>query len=230
MFLGRSRVTRGVILVHGLWMTGLEMAWLGRRLEQSGYHVHRFWYASIRRGLSENTEALARFAESVPGDELHFVAHSFGGVVVHRYFMTAGSRRPGRIVALGSPLQGCWTARRVAELLPCRRLTLGKGIVEIMERGCEAWDQPRELGIVAGNLNFGLGTVLGGIPGPSDGTVGVEETRLPGATEHLVHRVNHFGLLGSPVIARQVAVFLREGRFEPQAAMQPDHGLTAAAT
>jgi hypothetical protein len=49
---------------------------------------------------------------------------------------------------------------------------------------------------------------------PSDGTVLVEETDLPGATAQLRLPVSHTGLLFSAEVARQVAAFLRNGRFE----------------
>jgi hypothetical protein len=49
---------------------------------------------------------------------------------------------------------------------------------------------------------------------PSDGTVLVEETRLHGATDHVVMRVSHSGMLFSASVAKQAGVFLRTGRFE----------------
>jgi hypothetical protein len=50
--------------------------------------------------------------------------------------------------------------------------------------------------------------------GPNDGTVLVRETDLPGATEQIRLRVSHSGMPFSGVVARQVAAFLRDGRFE----------------
>jgi len=41
----------------------------------------------------------------------------------------------------------------------------------------------------------------------------VEETRLPGLCDHCVLETSHTGLLVSADVARQVATFLREGRF-----------------
>ena len=46
-----------------------------------------------------------------------------------------------------------------------------------------------------------------------DGTVGVSETRLPGATDHIVLPVSHMGLLVSPRVARETGLFLQNGRF-----------------
>ncbi|MCZ6498198.1 MAG: alpha/beta hydrolase, partial [Gammaproteobacteria bacterium] len=51
------------------------------------------------------------------------------------------------------------------------------------------------------------------LPSPHDGTVAVEETRLEGATEHIVLPVSHLSMLWSGVVAEQVVNFLSSGRF-----------------
>jgi len=52
------------------------------------------------------------------------------------------------------------------------------------------------------------------VPEPSDGVVTVDETRLPGLSDHLVLPVSHSGMLISREVALQTAAFLRYGRFE----------------
>ena len=49
--------------------------------------------------------------------------------------------------------------------------------------------------------------------GPGDGTVAVEETRLPGLSDHALVATSHTGLIYSPVVGRMAARFLRQGRF-----------------
>jgi hypothetical protein len=84
---------------------------------------------------------------------------------------------------------------------------------ELLQQGFERWDGPREVGMIAGCMPLGLGAVLGHIEGEHDGTVAVEETRLPGLADHCVIEANHTGLLFSVDVARQVAQFLRHGQF-----------------
>jgi len=43
-----------VVLVHGVWMTGLEMHVLARRLRACGYRTRVFRYRSLRRPLQWN--------------------------------------------------------------------------------------------------------------------------------------------------------------------------------
>jgi pimeloyl-ACP methyl ester carboxylesterase len=202
-----------VVLVHGIWMTGLEMSWLARQLRKAGYDVRRFSYPSIRGELRDNVERLKRFVDSLSGDRVHFVCHSMGGLLVHEFFRQYPEQRPGRIVALGTPFNGSWTARRVRELrLP--RWTLGKTLLSLLSRENVNWDGSCSLGIIAGTYSLGIGTVLGKIPSGSDGTVTVEETKLSGATAHITAPLNHFGLLISPAVFRQVDCFLRQGHFQ----------------
>ena len=75
------------------------------------------------------------------------------------------------------------------------------------------WRGERELGIIAGTLPLGFGRLMGPFAAPSDGTVLVEETHMPGAKQHLSMRTTHSGMVYSARVARQIASFLRDGRF-----------------
>ena len=68
--------------------------------------------------------------------------------------------------------------------------------------------------MIAGCTPLGLGAMLGQVEGQHDGTVAVEETRLPGLTDHCVMDTSHTGLLFSQDVARQVTRFLHSGGFE----------------
>ena len=67
--------------------------------------------------------------------------------------------------------------------------------------------------MIAGRMPIGLGAMLGHFAGEHDGTVAVEETRLPGLTGHCVVEANHTGLLFSAEVAQRTARFLRAGPF-----------------
>jgi hypothetical protein len=60
---------------------------------------------------------------------------------------------------------------------------------------------------------MGLGKLVGARGAPNDGTIFVDETRLPGISQHLVMRVSHTGLPFSKSVARQTGAFLHAGRF-----------------
>jgi pimeloyl-ACP methyl ester carboxylesterase len=165
-----------------------------------------------------NARALAKYLTAIRADTLHLVGHSLGGLVILKLFdenvEAAGRLRPGRIVLLGPPLRGSRTAQNLARL-PFGRKIMGVGVeAELMVPRERRWNLARDLGIIAGDLGFGLGRLVGTLGGPSDGTVLVEETQLAGAAERVVLRVSHTGMLFSGQVAKQAAAFLRTGRFE----------------
>jgi hypothetical protein len=121
---------------------------------------------------------------------------------------------PGRVVLLGSPVAGSRAAHSLAQW-KVGRLIMGSSVREelLVDRD-RHWVCGRELGVIAGTLSVGLGRIVNIHPGSSDGTIYVDETRIPGMKEHLVMRVSHTGLPFSRAVAKQTAAFLRSGRFD----------------
>ena len=78
---------------------------------------------------------------------------------------------------------------------------------------CRSWDLGPDLGSIAGTYALGLGRLLKVFTVPNDGIVAVEETRLPGAKDHLTLPINHVSLTFSSRATRQVHHFLTHGRF-----------------
>ncbi|TAM62003.1 MAG: alpha/beta hydrolase [Rhodanobacter sp.] len=205
-----------VILLHGLWMRGFALAMLHRRLIEAEFRVHRFDYMSVAATQQSILDRLrARMTElAAEADAVHLVGHSLGGLLALRACLDANELPPGRIVCLGSPLKGSAAARGFAGWGRGSEVLLGHNH-ELLRQGLARWDGPREVGMIAGRMPLGLGAVLGHFEGEHDGTVAVEETRLPGLADHCVVEANHTGLLFSPEVARQTAQFLRHGHFVP---------------
>ncbi len=201
-----------VVLVHGLWMNGMEMGLLRRRLQRAGYLTRRFSYSSTASTLVENAMDLNRFVHSIDSPVIHFVCHSLGGLVVRHLFHEYPDQKPGRIVTLGTPHQPSSAARQLSRFFPSRIL-LGKSLKQGLLGQTPPWRGPRDLGSIAGKLRFGMGMFIPNIPRPSDGTVAVAETRLEGAADHIVLPASHFGLLFSKSVLDQTVHFLRQGRF-----------------
>jgi pimeloyl-ACP methyl ester carboxylesterase len=210
-----------VILLHGLWMRGFALAMLHRRLMESGFRVHRFDYLSVaatqQRILDRLQTRMSTLAAEADADAVHLVGHSLGGLLALRACLDAEALPQGRIVCLGSPLLGSAAARGFANWGRGGEVLLGHNR-ELLEQGFDRWDGAREVGMIAGRMPLGLGAVLGHFEGEHDGTVAVDETRLPGLTDHCVVEANHTGLLFSVDVAQRVARFLRHGQFAPVAA------------
>lgn len=202
-----------VVLVHGLWVHGLAMELMRRRIARCGYRARAYSYPSLRLSLSENAEQLARYCRALAAPRVHLVGHSLGGLIVLRLLEHAASLPVGRVVLTGTPVTGSFAARRLARL-PGGRAALGRSLPEWLESARPALYGQLEIGVVAGSLPLGLGRLVApDLPGPSDGVVSVAETRLPGMRDHIVLNVSHSGMLLSRAVARQVCAFLREGTF-----------------
>ena len=205
-----------VVYVHGLWLSGNEAGILLRRLSRElNAKTRAFSYASVTSSISDSAQALAKFLGEQRANKLHLVGHSLGGLVILKMFESGeGSRLPpGRIVLLGSPLNGSRAARNLARL-PFGRKIMGRGVhEELLTERQRRWSGQRELGVIAGKVPIGLGRLVGVNGAPNDGTIFVEETRLQGILEHLVLRISHTALPFSSTVARQTAAFLNDGCF-----------------
>jgi len=202
-----------VVIVHGLWVHGLVMELMRRRVARGGYRALTYSYPSMRLTLAENAERLERYCRRLAAPRVHFVGHSLGGLVVLRMLERASGLTLGRVVLTGTPYGGSFAGRRLARI-PGGRAALG--------RSMQHWLNPmhlppataREIGVIAGSVPLGIGRVVApDLPAPSDGVISVEETRVPGMRDHIVLDVNHSGMLISRAVAHQICVFLRDGMF-----------------
>ena len=202
-----------VILVHGLWVHGVVMSLMRRRVARCGYHTVCYSYPSMRRTLTENAEGLARYCESLPTGCLHFVGHSMGGLVILRMLESQPAFTTGRIVLAGTPYGGSFAARRL-ERIPGGRLLLGCCLPEWLGRDGPQTPAHRDIGVIAGRVGVGLGRIVApDMTWPNDGVVAVSETRIAGARDHIVLDVNHTGMLLSRRVAEQACAFIRSGMF-----------------
>jgi pimeloyl-ACP methyl ester carboxylesterase len=204
-----------VILVHGLWMSGFQLTVLKRHIEAiSAFHVVPFSYPTLKGSMADHARSLLDFARAQKSDELHFVGHSLGSLVALRALQITDDLPAGRAVLLGPPCQGSLAAKGVARL-PFGRAILGAALhEECIECTQREWSGRRDVGIIAGSMGFGLGRLFADLATDHDGTVLVEETRLPGAKDHLVMHTSHTAMLFSTDVAKQAVRFLKSGSFE----------------
>lgn len=199
-------------------MPAVEMQPLRWRLEAAhGVTGRCFGYRSVRDDLEANAARLAACIETAGTGTVHVVGHSLGGVLALYTFATHRDLPPGHLVCLGSPLCGSAAAAALNRRGWGRRI-LGRTIVTcVTERPASEWagdvTDGRKVGVIAGTRALGFGRWLTAFDDDNDGTVSVSETRLPGATDHLLLPVSHTGMVFSPTVARQTAAFLEQGHF-----------------
>ena len=187
------------------------MTLLRQRLRRCGFEVVQFRYQTVNASLEQNAARLRQFVSSFSDTPLHFVGHSLGGLVIRKLLADFPQQATGRIVTLGTPHRGSYTACRLGNNELCRRL-MGNSLPALSGE-LPPWSGEHELGSNAGSLSMGFGWLVPSLPRPNDGTVTVEETRLEGMADHRVLRVSHMGMLLSAKVAQQVCHFLRNGYF-----------------
>jgi pimeloyl-ACP methyl ester carboxylesterase len=202
-----------VIIIHGLWVHGLAMGWLARRIKQDGFDAHSYSYPTVRLTLSENADRFARYCASFAAPRVHIVAHSMGGLVALKMLQMNRQLRCGRLILIGTPYTGSLAAQRLA-LFPGGNTLLGRSIAEWLREPRPAPDAAVETGIIAGTRGYGLGRLIApDLPQPHDGVVTLSETAVPGVKQRVELKVGHTEMLFSREVARQCCAFLRNGRF-----------------
>jgi pimeloyl-ACP methyl ester carboxylesterase len=195
-------------------MPGQESLVLGHRLaEDFSLELHAFRYSAAGSGMTSIAASLADFVRELATPEVHFVGHSLGGLVIYRFLERFPEQPPGRVVFLGTPSVGSRAAEYAGRFAPVAHV-MGQSVAEeLLKPRARRWAHASPLGIVAGNQPIGLGQLLAQFKEENDGTVAVSETRMPGASDHIVLPVSHMGMLLSGRVAHETGLFLTQGHF-----------------
>jgi pimeloyl-ACP methyl ester carboxylesterase len=205
-----------VVYVHGLWFSGHEAFLLRRRLEKErGYAWRVFSYASTLQSMDEIADALNAYIAEVDAPRVHLLGHSLGGIAILRCLERHPQQPPGRVVILGTPSMASQAAAALARFRFGRAILGQAAALELLHTHQRSWPHERDIGIIAGTQPLSFGRLVVDFDEPNDGTVAVSETRLPGATAHLMLPVSHSGMLLSARVAHEVGQFLEHGRFGP---------------
>ena len=203
-----------VILLHGFGRSDMSMLLLNSALTEAGYDVYSLDYPSIEESPEALAEMVGEEINSCCRDHeelVHFVAHSFGGLLVRDYL---GQNRPnnlGRVVLIGTPNKGSELANG----------DLGVAAEETLLE----WAGPSAQALHTGPDGYPVGVIAGNwapkisenwLPTPNDGVVSVESARLEGMADFIIVDVAHWDMRRDRVVAALVIGFLQHGRFDDE--------------
>ena len=219
-----------VIVLHGLGRTRSSMNGIARFLEKDGtYEALNVSYPSTIAEIDDHAQSLARIIENLKDvEEIDFVAHSLGNLVVRRYLDAAKSAagsdpRFKRMVMLGPPNNGAQLANALDHNLVSREFigVPGRELAENWPKLSQHLATPQfEFGIIAGGKQdaHGYNPLLSG---DNDMVVTVEETRLTGARDTLCVPVIHTILMDDRAVQEATLRFLEHGYFIAEDERQP---------
>lgn len=208
-----------VLLLHGLARTHLSMGAIAADLRAHGRRVWLRTYPSRRLGVPALAETVAGWvATDLGAGPFDVVTHSLGGVLARHL---AGSVPLRRVVMLAPPNAGSDLARSVGDIALFRWI-YGPAGRDVQDAA--AWPDLRdvEVGVIAGTRGRSVANPISwvssalGVFGParaSDGTVAVDETKLPGMADFLQVDASHTWIMRDPVVLAAVRRFLERGRF-----------------
>lgn len=206
-----------VVLLHGLARGHGSMARLGTSLRAAGFDTIRRTYPSRQHSLAYLAGELAEWiVEQARDRPVSAVTHSMGGVIVRH--LHDPRIRWERIVMLAPPNRGSQIAAALAAN-PVFRWFYGPAGAELANG--EAWPAPpAPFAVIAGTRSLALTNVTSWTLGrrfakdtPNDGTVAVEETKLPGMVAFAEVDATHTWIMNDPRAQALAVSFLRSGTF-----------------
>jgi hypothetical protein len=206
-----------IVLLHGLARRAGSLARLERALEAAGFATWSCDYPSRRTSIRDAaTEVADRIAAALPGRPLGAVTHSLGGILVRHMGDRGLDWR--RIVMLAPPNQGSQVAAALGHLAPFRWF-YGPAGQELAGEPTHWPPPPAPAAVIAGTRRRALVNPTSWVSGrvfadgvEHDGTVAVDEARLPGAAFATVDATHTF--IMDDDAARRLAIrFLRGDDF-----------------
>lgn len=206
------------LLIHGILRHSRSLGKLATAVDEAGLQAEPFDYPSTKATLEQAVgyldSTLKNFGPEVT--KINVIVHSMGGLLVRAYLRDVGEnydRRLNRFVMLGTPNNGAKMATLLRNFGAFQMVfgPAGQQLVDA-EDGVAATlpTPPFEFAVIAGSgvTDRGWNPL---IPGDDDGTVTVESTRLPGATDFQTYVTTHALMLYRRDIAEAAVRFLKTG-------------------
>jgi len=163
-------------------------------------------YVILLHGLGQSSRSMAAIEKR-------------GGIVARYYLKNHKLPNLGRVVMLSPPNQGSKLVDSLGDSYFFNKLNgpagrqLGTGKDSLPLR---LGPVDFELGVIAGNRSFNpLYSLI--VPGPDDGTIAVDRTKVAGMKDFLVLPRSHIFIMRSEDAIKQVIHFIQHGAFKREA-------------
>ena len=211
--------TECIILIHGLARTSRCMNKAASILESYGYDTINVNYPSrkktVQQLVKQHIQPIIKDCESNNYQQIHFLTHSMGGILLRAYLAKHTIRNLGKTVMLAPPNQGSEIVDKLGHLALFSLLNGPAGL----ELGTDPNSMPKQLG----NIDFETGVMTGDksinpllsllIPGKNDGKVSVDRAKTKGVKDFIVVPYSHPFIMQRTSVIYQALFFIQNGCF-----------------
>ncbi len=211
----KDNQAKNIILVHGLFMSGVVMVKLRNFLKEHGYTNTIFSYRTVRDAPEKGAEQLRLLIESFNEPSI-IICHSLGGLLVQKALASLQNpeQKVQKVISMGTPWQGA----SILTFMQQYHLDsiVGKSLEILLPKENNEWQFSNiSLGSIAGKSTIGARVLFA--PGkkiPTDGTVTIDETKIKGMTDHTIIPISHTGLIFSNLAAQKCLEFIKTNHFD----------------
>lgn len=173
---------------------------LAKRLQKLGWEVENISYPSTR---ADKQLLFATIDKHVNAGPAILLGHSLGGLVITEYLFThqIATKRVPLVITMGTPHQGAEITKDMEKLNLDSLLGSSIQFGLLPKNFTKSWPLPQKLVSIAGSVKLGARPLLDRVwrdgVEESDGTVSINETQIPGMSEHIVVKQTHASMVYS---------------------------------
>jgi len=207
--------TECIILIHGLVRSSRSMNKAASLFEKYGYRTININYPSRSKGINQLVkqyiQPIIENCESRNYQQIHFLTHSLGGILLRAYLAKHTIKNLGKTVMLAPPNQGSEIVDKLGHLTLYSILNGPAG----SELGTNQHSIPKQLG----EINFETGIMTGDksinpllsllIPGKNDGKVSVKRAQIDGMKDFLIVPHTHTFIMQRTGVIQQALFFIQ---------------------
>ena len=210
-----------VIVLHGVARSSSSMDKVAKSISAHSdkFEVYNIDYESTNNSFTELVDKLNDDLQKILVDKnkkVNFVGYSMGSLMIRYYIQKYKPNNLGRVVMLAPPNKGSEAADFFKDNILFKEIFGEAGQKMGTKKDSithKLKDADYELGIIAGDRSIDpISSFV--IPGPDDGKVAIDKTKIKGMKEHIVLHTSHTFIIYNDEAIRQTIYFLKNGKFD----------------